>query len=138
MSAGAGETSTQTCSRCGASFPGWSLFCTSCGMQGADSVARPRTTQAPPVYDGRPQHRTTSSSHAIWSIVWTVLAFALCPLTFFPAFSQAKKARMRGEPAADAATTVSWVGLLIWAMLFLVGVALAMTGTYEPGTQPPR
>jgi len=105
-------------------------------MQGADSMPKPRQATAAPVYSGGPRHRTTSSYHSIWSIVWTVCAFAFCALTFIPAFSQAKKARLRGEPAAEAATTVSWVGLLIWAMLFLVGVALVMTGTYQPAPAP--
>jgi hypothetical protein len=125
MSAGTGETSTQTCSRCGTTFPGWSLFCTSCGQQGADSVARPGAGQVAPVY-GQPTGRavrTTSSTHGTWAIVWTVCGWVLCLLFWFPAFSQAKKSRQRGEAIASTATNVVQIGFFIWLVVQVAGIA---------------
>lgn len=140
---GAGGASGQVCAQCGASFPAWSMFCSQCGAQTAESrlggpVARQSYAAAAtpgPHVEGR--WRSRSSAHSIWSIVWTVCSFLLCFLFWFPAFSQARRARRLGEPAAEAATIISTVGLILWLLLAIVSVALAFSGGGTTAGPPP-
>ncbi|OWY59761.1 hypothetical protein B7486_72830, partial [cyanobacterium TDX16] len=71
-------------------------------------------------------------------IVWTVCSYVLCFLLWFPAFSQAKKSRLRGEAIAGAASSVTQIGFIIWLVLQVVGVMLFFyLGGQEPTTTTP-
>ena len=63
----------------------------------------------------------------------------MCFLFWFPAFSQAKRSRMRGEAIAGAATTVTQVGLFIFLVLQVVGLLAFfwLLGNTEPVPAPP-
>lgn len=144
-------TGTQACASCGAQFPAWSMFCTQCGAQTVDS--RPGSTAPSAMAAGLATQRlgprppaSASNRHGTWAIVWTVCAYVLCFLCWFPAFSQAKQSRMRGEPIGSTATSIVQVGLVIWILLQVVGVlavfwlagqgALDPTGNTVPPLQP--
>lgn len=135
MATDTSEAGAQTCARCGASFPGWSMFCTECGQQTESSrPGAPQAATAAYQAPRRPAVRTQSNRHGTWAIVWTVAAYVMCFLFWFPAFSQAKQSRLRGEPVAGAATTVTQVGLFIFLVLQVLGVAAFfwLLGNTEP------
>jgi hypothetical protein len=117
------------------------MFCTHCGAQTVDS--RPGSTASSAMVAAAPRTRpagaqivrTTSSRHGTWAIVWTVASFVLCLLLWFPAFSQAKKSRLRGEAIAGAASSVTQIGFVVWLVLQVVGVMLFFwLGGQDPST----
>jgi hypothetical protein len=142
MSTWAGDTSSsgtpgmRTCAACGTQYADWSMFCTKCGVQAPETQpAKYQQGVTAPVYRQGPAVMTTSNSDSTVSIVLSILGVVLCFLFLFGGFSRAKKARLHGEPNAQAATTVAWVCLCVWgviALLNLVVFALSAGSSSTP------
>jgi hypothetical protein len=139
-----GEAGTQACPKCGAGFPAWSMFCTQCGAQTDDS--RPGSQAASAMVAAAPQHRQTngnrivrtqSNTHGTYALVWAAIGFFSCFILWFPAFSQAKKSRLKGESIAATATNVTQIGFVVWIVLQILGVVLFFWLASQPGFGEP-